>query len=526
MRDAALSAAAIAIVGLSATAFSVFYGRRAGAVGLGHAALALAVGTGVPQVACAGLVGGITRFVAARRGAGDQAGTARALARGLGACAILGLGLGGAALATAPAWAPRVGLPAGLVAPAAALVVLECLYFGLKASLYGLALVAGYARLELAGGAVFAALLAALLAGAPVTPIAPFLAADAAMVGLGAATLWRGRALWLPSAGEPGRSATADPGPTESPTRGMDGRTGAHGVPAEAPVRGHAPARPAERPDDGSMTRWVAVAYLGTAASLARLRLPVLVAGAALAAADAGRLQAAFAFFAPLMLVPRALELALLPWLARAHAVADRAALRARTEGATAAVAAGMAVLGGALLLGAEAVLVALFGPSFAPAAPALWAVVAGAWLVGLASPSVVALSGADGVAVVSAAGVAGLVASAAVWMAAVPALGATGAALGFAAGSAVAAGWPLLAARRRYGVASRAAWTISLRAAALLIVGWVALRALGPADAGRARWFVQAAVAIAYAVGAAAATRGPLAALLRSRPGGAGHAA
>jgi len=487
--DAMLSASAIGIVGLSATAFAILYGRRFGDDGLGHAALALAVGTGVPQVACAGLVGGLTRFVAARR-EHDHAGTRRALARGLGAFAALALVLAFGVLATAPAWSARIGLPSALVAPAAALAGLECLYFGIKAALYGLGRVGGYAVLEGVGGAVFVALLIMVLGGLSLPAIAPFIGADVVMVALGLGALWRWRARGQP----------------DDPTSQRLGRAvGASGAgPDVAALPSPAP---------GSMTRWVATAYLGTAASLARLRLPILVTGAVHAADAVGQLQAAFALFAPLMLAPRALELALLPSLATAYGRSDRAALRNRTAAATAVVAAAMAVLGGSLLLGAELVLVVLFGPSFAPAAPALVAVVVGAWLVGLASPSVVALAGADGIGVVSGAGVAGLAGSALAWLVAVPAFGPAGAAAGFAVGSVVAAGVPIVVARRRYGVALEASAAISRRAIGLLALGGLLLALVQP-DGGTGRIVVQAAVAAGYAVAAALAARGPLAAI------------
>lgn len=444
--DTVLSLGAIFLVGGSAILFSIVYGRARGEAALGAAALALAVGTGLPQVAFGGLVPALTRFVSARRAASDAAGAGRALRRGLLAFAGLGAALGLACALSAPLWAPSIGLPDALVASVAALVVLESLYYGGKAALYGLARVDVYARLELLGGLGFLlGLLALLWLPGRATPLLPFLAADLAFLVFALPLL---------------AHALHRLGETEA--------SGSASTPA------------ADR--TGSMARWAAVAWLGTAATLARLRLPVVVTGLVYGLAEVGRMQAALVFFAPVMFLPRAMELALLPRLAADFGADRRSALRAGATRATEAIAAGLVAIGGSLLVAGPALLALLYGPGFAAAAPAMDGVVVAAWLIGLASPSIVALSGADGIAQVNVAGLAGLLASLAAWALWVPPRGAAGAAWGLALGSAAMAVIPLWIARRRYGIDPVPA----LRITALGLLSLVPALALGRWAPGR----------------------------------------
>ncbi len=418
-RDTTLSLAAIGLVGGSAALYHVLVGRALGPGPLGAAGVALAVGLGGAQLATAGLAPAITRFAAAARAAGDGAAARRVLARGVAAAAVAGVGIGLAIERTAGLWSERIGLPAALAGPAAALFALQCGYIGFKAALYGAGRVRAYAAAELAAGTAFAVGLGAVLAGAPVGLLAPFAWANAAFI----------------AAAGLGLLAAADPSK-------MAGRRDGGAWPS---VR--AGLRPAPTP-----IRYTVVATLGSAAALARLQLPVVLTAAWWPAAEVGRLGAALAFLPPVMLVPRALELALLPVLAAAWERGDAAGLAGALRRSTAAIAVIAGGLASALVVLAPAVLGALFGPAFEPAAPALRLVVAAAALQGLAVPAVAALSASDGVAVPNAAGVAGLVAAAAGWWLWVAPHGATGAAAGLAAGAAVNAGIPLAVAWRRFG--------------------------------------------------------------------------
>lgn len=411
-RDAGLSLAAIGIVGGSAAAYHWLIGRSLGPGPLGEAGVALAVSLGGAQLATAGLAPAITRFTAARLAAGDGPGARRTLARGLATVAAIAVGGGLAIQQTAGQWAARIGLPDALAGPAAALFALQCGYIGLKAGLYGTGRVRAYARAELLAGAAFAAGLGAVLAGAPVGRVAPFAWANAGFIGLASVAL---------------RAAATAPA---SPPR---------------PIAGPSPAR------------YTLVATLGSAAALARLQLPVVLTAALWPADEAGRLSAAMAFLPLVMLVPRALELALLPALASAWGRGDAAALARdlRRSTAVAALAAGGLAL--ALVPLAPAVLGVLFGPAFQPAAPALRLVAVAAALQGLAVPAVAVLSAADRVAVPNAAGLAGLAAGIAAWALWVAPHGATGAAAGLAVGAAVNAGIPLAVAWRRFGRAEEA---------------------------------------------------------------------
>jgi len=447
-RDPVLSLAAISLLGSSAVAYNVVVGRTLGPTVLGHAAVALAVGMGAAQVATAGIGPAIVRFTAARRARGDDSAARRALAGGMGAAALLGLALGMAVPLSSPLWADRVGLPANLVVPVAWLIMLQSLYIALKAALYGLGRVVEYALAEAAAAVAFFGLLALCLTGASMSLLAPFLAANTAFVLLAGMSVWRGV------------RGNVVKGPVSSfpPT------------PSSTPLEDASP----------SMARYAAVATVGSTAALARLHLVVLVTGLLWSAAEVGRLQAALAFLPPVLLVPRALELALFPALAGAFGRGDADTFRDQTATAFEVAAVGLGVVAGGLLVAGPDLLVGLYGSEFSPALPALHGVLLAAWALGLAVPAVAALSGADAVAIPNAAGVAGLGTSLLAWLFLVPAYGATGAALGLALGSVPVAVTPLFAARRRYGLTFGAGMRVLARTAVSLGAALALTRGLG----------------------------------------------
>jgi O-antigen/teichoic acid export membrane protein len=428
---------AIAVVGGSTSVYSFAVGRWLGDITLGHASLALAVGLGVAQVTVSGLGAAITRFTALLTAAGTRSAAGRALEAGLVTACLVGAGAAALAFATAPAWAPAVGLPGDLVGPAAVLIALQSAYIAAKAGLYGRGRVGAYARVETVAGIAFAALLALLVLRLGDRLLLPFIGANMAFLALAIPALRR-----APSVEE-------------------------HGV-RSAPI----PAGLIR-----SMGGYAAIATVGNAAALARLSLAPLLTGASWPAAEVGLLQAGLSFFMLVMLVPRALELAVFPALAAAHGRDDPRGFKRQVEAALAFTAVALGLVGGTLLAWGDGPLLLIYGQGFADAAGALtWVLVSG-WCLGLAVPAVAALSGAEGVAVPNAAAVAGLVVSLAAWVVLIPAAGATGAALGLAAGSLVTAGLPLVEAARRFGLDMAAPARIVATSVALLAGTLVATR-------------------------------------------------
>ena len=441
--DTFASLVAIAVVGGSLALHGLVVGRTMGETALGHAGLALAVGLGLPQIAGAGLVPAMTRFTAARRAAGDGRGARRSAFGGLVVLVGIGAGFAGLAFITRASWAPRIGLPLTEVAPALVLVVMEAAYLGMKAILYGLGRARRYARIETLAGLAFVSTLSVLVVaprGITLPLIAPFLAADGVFVLLAALALL-------------GRSQNS------------------HGIGLRNDV-----SVATTRPRGPSMAGFAALASIGTGASLARLRMVPIALGLAYGAHEVGLLQAALVFFGPVLLVPRAVELALFPTLAGAHGRGDvhRFAQQAATSARV--IAFGLALIAGGLIVAGPFVLGLILGPAFQTAAAPLALVVVAAWMLGLAVPAIVALSGADGIAIVNVAGVLGLMASVIVWLLLVPPLGALGAAAGLAVGSVPTALVPIRAAALRYGVAWRpAARTTAIAAALIVVFAWMA---------------------------------------------------
>ena len=132
--------------------------------------MALALGMGAAQVAVSGIGPATTRFTAAALAAGRPGRARAALTAGLTAAVLLGGLFAAVAGLSSERWSARLGLSSGLAAAAAWLVLAQSAYLGLKAALYGLGLVRGYAAAELIGGVAFAAALAAVVRGSILRP--------------------------------------------------------------------------------------------------------------------------------------------------------------------------------------------------------------------------------------------------------------------------------------------------------------------------------------------------------------------
>jgi O-antigen/teichoic acid export membrane protein len=308
-----------------------------------------------------------------------------------------------------------VGLPQTLLLPTIALIVTQSAYVGFKAGLYGIGRIGAYARMEVLAGLTFFCALAMVVTGVSSALLAPFLLANAVFIAMAAWRLWRDGL---------GTAIDIADGSADTSSGNYAGV---------------------------SMPRFVVIATIGAAAALARVHLAVLSTGASWPASEVGFLQAAMAFMAPVLLVPRAMELALFPALSRAFGRTDQSSFARQLGDIQALTSVALAMVAGALLIVGPALLPALLGPQFAAAQGALDGVIASAWLLGLAAPAIIALASAGSIAVPNVAGVLGLVASLIAWAWLVPSAGAGGAAAGLALGSLVTAAIPLAAAQFRY---------------------------------------------------------------------------
>ncbi len=487
--DTLASLAAIAMVGGSLALHGVVVGRTFGDEVLGHAGLALAVGLGVPQLAGSGLVPAITRFTAARRASGDLAGMRRAAWGGLLLLVAMSACIAALGLLTHATWAPRIGLPAVEVAPALLLAVIEAMYIGLKALLYGFDRARAYARFEMLAGMGFLAALAWLVSApseARTALVAPFIVADVIFILLAAPTLMAITASGLTKGGLTTSSSTkGDVAKTATTVEGGMAKTifTSEGdmVQSDLTKAGAAPGAVSNRVEPvGASSRgmgmaaYAAHASIGTGASIARLRLVPIALGMAYGAGEVGLLQAALVFFGPVMLIPRAVELALFPTLAGAHGRGDTLRFGAQAAAASQAIALGLALIAGGLIVAGPAILGLAFGEAFEAAAYPLAFVIVAAWCLGLAVPAIVSLSGADGIAIVNLSGVLGLITSLIAWALLVPPFGALGAAAGLALGSLPTALVPIRAAASRYGLGwHSAAVTTAIAVVASGSIGW-----------------------------------------------------
>ncbi len=446
------------LVGGSAAVYNVAIGRMLGPTVLGHAGLALSIGLGIAQIATSGIGPATTRFAALHRAMDDHKSAGWAVRRGILATLVVSALCAAGLLAVPTTAVQAIDLPKALAGPAALLILLQALYIALKAALYGMGAVRQYFRAEVAAASAFLGGLAVLLLGRPSSLLLPFLVANAVFIIVAAAVVARLLA------------RTSDRG-TESTVKAVGRASAVAGRVDEGPT--------AEAPGD-SMLRYGAIAMVGSVAALARLQLPILLLGLWWGAEQAGLLQAATVFLPVVLLLPRALELALFPRLAASFARDEPRAFRRKIAAAQEALTPAIGLGAGALLIVGPYLLIKLYGAGFSGSFEVLDRVVLAAWAIGLATPAIAALSGADRVSVPNASGVAALIVSLVAWTVLIPDRGAIGAATGLALGSVVILVVPLAAAARIYGVPLQRSTRAFVRTGLLLIVCLFVTRVVG----------------------------------------------
>ena len=437
-RDTLLSLAAIILVGLSSLLFDIGVGRIYGDQVLGELALALAIGLGGAQLVGAGLGPALTRYIASD-GAQDRISSAyermlRAYLIGLGLALALAI-----ALFSTSGWLEvNFGLAPALLWPTILLLLLQSAYVLQKAVLYGLGQLEAYSKTELLAALAFGLWLIWMLWNSPAS-ISPFIVAN--LVFCLAASAIIARFFSKAKAGDPS---------TEAP----------------------APLQQGARSQELSFGRYAWIAWWGSAAALLRLQILIPLTAYFWPASEVGQLRAAMIVILPMMLIPRAVELALLPRLASAWATEEDSGFRRMSSEALAVTGIGIAFIAGPLILAAGPFLSLLFGPGFSSAISSLRWIVVAAWALGMAAPAVSSLSGADGVRIPNAAGIAGLLSSLIGWSYWIPRYGAEGAAIGLAAGSIVNAAIPLWAAARRYEITIFRTFRTQFLSILLLLLG------------------------------------------------------
>jgi O-antigen/teichoic acid export membrane protein len=464
LRSGLLSMLAVASLGVTRFVFVALLAHRAPQSVVAEVGVLYSLATLSSLALPAGAASAMSKFVPFHRGGGSPA-AARAVYRFLSRLALAG----GVVL----------GLAAGLVAytrlhasAADALgVVLLAVSFSLysvdKASLYGFDRVAPYTRLELTTSALAIATTALVVFVIGTGYLLP-LALGYTVFVVGARFLVR-------------RDVTG-------------------------------PGAPFDRREVGG---FVVLACLGTLASTGFTQgLPLLARGLDVGAREVAQFTAVIALVAPLYFLPRALNLALFPAMAHAQGAGDLGAVRRHTDVSTRALVVVLAPLFGVAVLLAPELLTLYGGTRYAAAAAVLQVVLLGTYASVIQVAAVNALSSGSQrqvripvTSAVTGALVGCVLAALLAWR-----LGSVGLALGYALGTAVIAGGPIVATWRLH----RMRWAGVLgRAFALLAVATVA--AVWLAGAVPLRWAAAAGFLALCAVVLRRDLRG-LVAVARSR--------
>lgn len=414
----AISVVALAASGSTTLLFNVLVARAMGPAGFGGVARAFAVAMAAAQIPMAGITPAVGRHIAALR-VGEQLPAARGAWR-------FGL-IGGTCAALVFVVCAEAGLCSSdpvLLIGGASLAAVYPIYFNLKISLFALGAIAEYALLEFSADLVFVALLVVLVtSGHPRAALSVFAVAYGLFCVVGA---WR------------------------------------------LAMRG---SRTARIEVDRGFARFSLLSFVSTYASVGRFPLLVVIASAAGGAVAAGHVAPALAIATPLLLVPQAAGLlAFVDSAAHPGGGADEKIRRlARVVALVGLAGVALVIAGGSwfarLLLGSQ------FGGA------ELMIIGAGLLPLVLGTTSANALAGRGKIGRTTTISTASLAAGIVITWAAASRYGATGAAAGIAAASALTGIGNLRAAGRALGGAT---WMSAALAAAVGIVGASTLGASG----------------------------------------------
>jgi len=270
------------------------------------------------------------------------------------------------------------------------------------------------------------------------------------------------------------------------------------------------------RADRREILAYTSLACAGTLASAGFLQGTQLMAARFAAPVELAFFAAAVTLITPMYFLPRALALALFPFLSEAHGAGDVEVVRRHTDAATRALLALLApIFVPAVLLAAE-VLVIFGGRGYAEGAFVFQMVLAAAVLAVIQVPSVNALSSGSGLQLRTPVGwaVAGCLVGLTIVAFIGGPLGAAGVSLAYLIGTAITAVGPVVVVWRRY----RMPWAGPIfRSLVSVVIAVVLARVLSVPRIDRPEiWLRDAAIAVAGIILAIVILRGDILRVLR----------
>lgn len=203
--------------------------------------------------------------------------------------------------------------------------------------------------------------------------------------------------------------------------------------------------------DLSRITRYAVVTSIGTAASMGLQYLGIPLTNAIQSNAEAGGYAAALTLLRPTYLIPRALNLVMVPTMAFFWGKGETGSIRLYISTTTKYLVGIMLLMCGVLFLAAEPILILVFGSEFKQASSTLTVLLIGAFTTVVSVPAVSGMMTTEEkwIKTPMLASIAGAFVAGGFWILLIPKYGMLGTAIGFAIGSCIKSGIPLYISSR-----------------------------------------------------------------------------
>ena len=202
-----------------------------------------------------------------------------------------------------------------------------------------------------------------------------------------------------------------------------------------------------------SIVTFASISFIGTFASMSRMRLSMVLSGVYVSAEYVGYYTAAYSFLTALYLIPRAMSLVLFPSFSYHYGKNDYMSVTKILNQSTKWLTVIILLLGGIAIFLSKNILQLLFGSEYANASFTLQILILSACVTIVAIPAVSSLSGTKYVKIPNIAGVLGLVSCLVLWPFLIPKYGIAGTAAGFLISTVITSSMPLYYAWRYFNL-------------------------------------------------------------------------
>jgi O-antigen/teichoic acid export membrane protein len=193
-----------------------------------------------------------------------------------------------------------------------------------------------------------------------------------------------------------------------------------------------------------NIVAFASISFIGTFASMSRMRLSMVLSGVYVSAEHVGYYAAAYSFLTALYLIPRAMSLVIFPSFSYHYGKNDYRGITKILNQSTRWLSIIILLLGGIAVFLSKNILQLLFGSEYANASLTLQVLILSACASIVAIPAVNSLSGTKYVKIPNIAGVLGLISCLVLWPFLIPKYGIVGTSIGFLISTIVTSSIPM----------------------------------------------------------------------------------